>query len=165
MKSTTEPTVTHGTFTIERTYKASPGKVFAAFAVAETKRRWFAEGKGWEVDSYELDFRVGGSESSRFRFVGGADVPEGAPSNGTPMTVAITYLDIVPDRRIVYAYSMSIHEKPFSASLATIELHPKGTGTELVLTEQDAFFENGDNLALREEGTRELLDKLAAALA
>lgn len=165
MKAMTETTVTHGSFTIEKGYRASPAKVFAAFAKAETKKRWFAEGKGWELDSYKLDFRTGGSERTRFRFVGEPDLPEGAPPSGTPMTNDTSYLDIVPDRRIVYAYSMTINEKPFSASLTTIELHPKGSGTELVLTEQGAFFENGDDVSLREQGTRELLDQLAEELA
>jgi hypothetical protein len=32
------------------------------------KRRWFIEGEGWDVESYESDFRVGGLETSRFRF-------------------------------------------------------------------------------------------------
>jgi len=165
MKAMTETTVTHGTFTIEKTYKAAPTKVFAAFADAATKRRWFAEGKGWEVDSYNLDFRVGGSERTLFRFMGGPDLPEGAPPSGTPMSNDTTYLDIVNDRRIVYAYSMTINDTPFSASLTTIELRPNGSGTKLSLTEQGAFFENGDDVSLREQGTRELLDQLAEELA
>lgn len=41
----TETPVSHGTFTIERDYDASPARVFAAFANQATKRRWFAEGK------------------------------------------------------------------------------------------------------------------------
>jgi len=165
MKSMTETAVTHGSFTIEQVYKASPAKVFAAFAKAETKRRWFVEGEGWEVDSFTTDFRIGGYERSRFRFMGGPGLPEGAPPSGTPMGNDTTYLDIVPDRRIVYAYSMTMKEKPFSASLTTIELNSKGSGTELVLTEQAAFFEGSDGVALREQGTRALLAQLGHELA
>ena len=47
------------TFAIERTYKASPARVFEAWRDPEKKRRWFAEGKGFVIDSYELDFREG----------------------------------------------------------------------------------------------------------
>ena len=39
-----EPSVTHATFVIERSYPKAPGRVFAAFADPDKKRRWFAEG-------------------------------------------------------------------------------------------------------------------------
>ena len=165
MKTATESSIAHGSFTIERVYKATPAQIFAAFAKPETKRRWFAEGKGWEVDEFASDFRVGGRERSRFRFVQGPGTPEGAPPSGTPMGNETVYLDIVPERRIVFAYTMSMAEKPFSASLATIELTPKDGGTELVLTEQGAFFEGSDGPALREQGWRGLLVQLEQELA
>ena len=44
-----ERSVTHATFTLERTYDAPPAKVFKAFADPAIKRRWFVEGEGWEV--------------------------------------------------------------------------------------------------------------------
>src|SRR5688572_20663057 len=154
MKTATETSVVHGSFTIERVYKATPAQVFAAFANAETKRRWFVEGKGWEVDDFTSDFRVGGRDRSRFRFIGGPDAPAGAPPTGTPMGNDTVYLDIVPERRIVFAYTMSIADNPFSASLATIELNAKDGGTELVMTEQGAFFEGSDGPEMREKGWR-----------
>ena len=45
---TADPIV-HASFTIERSYAASPARVFAAFADPAQKRRWFAEGEGWEL--------------------------------------------------------------------------------------------------------------------
>ena len=42
------------------------------------------------------------------------------------------YLDIVPQRRIVYAYSMHVDEQKISVSLATIAgSHERGTGSLL----------------------------------
>ena len=38
----TERSVTHATFVIERTYHASPARVFNAFADQAAKARWFA---------------------------------------------------------------------------------------------------------------------------
>lgn len=67
-----QSSVVHSTFSIERTYPSTPARVFAAFANPVTKRRWFAEGEGWEVDEFTVDFRVGGREVARFRFKGGA---------------------------------------------------------------------------------------------
>jgi len=151
--SADQSSVVHSTFSIERTYLARPPRVFAAFSNEATKRRWFAEGEGWEIDEFTLDFRVGGTERSRFRFQGGAPV-----GNDT------IFLDIVPDRRIVLAYTMTIGDRRISASLATVELAPAGSGTRLVYTEQGAFFDGADKPDQREAGCRELLDKLGDEL-
>ncbi len=153
----TESAVVHSTFAIERTYAAAPTRVFAAFASEATKRRWFAKEVGSEVDAFSLDFRVGGREKSRFRFMGGSP---GAPPGGTQIGNDTTYLDIVPDQRIVFAYTMSVGEHRMSASLATVELSASGGGTRLTFTEQAAFFERSDGPKLRDEGWRALLQKL-----
>jgi|SRR4051794_18235691 uncharacterized protein YndB with AHSA1/START domain len=145
--------VTHSTFSIERVYPSPPARVFAAFANQGIKRRWFAEGEGWQVDEFTMDFRVGGREVARFRFAG-----------GPPMGNDTVYLDIVPDRRIVLAYTMIAGGTRISVSLATVELAQSGDGTRLLYTEQGAFFDGADNLAGREIGCRELLDKLAEEL-
>ena len=148
-----QSSVVHSTFSIERTYPSPPARVFAAFSNQGTKRRWFAEGEGWEVDEFTLDFRVGGREVARFRFKGGA-----------PMGNDTVYLDIVPDRRIVLAYTMTVGDTRISVSLATVEIAPAGDGTRLVYTEQGAFFDGADKLEGRVAGTRELFEKLGEEL-
>jgi uncharacterized protein YndB with AHSA1/START domain len=158
---TKENAIQHGSFTLERMYPHPPAKVFAAFADPDKKRRWFAEGKGFDMISFDMDFRVGGRLRSRFRFAGHPDAPIPA---GTPMGNDSVYMDIVPERRIVMAYSMSTQEVPFSASLATFEFMPSGSGTRLVATEQGAYFENSDGPVMREQGWRALLEALAAEL-
>lgn len=149
-----ERTVVHHTFVIERTYAAAASRVFAAFADPGIKRRWFVDGEGWEVEAFNADFRVGGRESSRFRFGGGEEV-----CNET------VYQDIVPDCRIVMTYTMTVGGKRISASLATIELRPSGKGTTLVYTEQGAFLDGLDKPGEREHGWGELLDSLEKELA
>ena len=62
-----EPNVNHSTFVVERAYPQSPARVFASFAQAGRKRRWYAEGEH-EIQEYDLDFRVGGAEHFRYRF-------------------------------------------------------------------------------------------------
>ena len=148
-----ERSVTHATFTLERTYDAPPSKVFNAFADPAIKRRWFVEGEGWEVEEFTGEFKVGGVERSRFRFRGGAPV-----RNDT------TYHDIVPNERIIFAYSMTIGDNRISSSLATLQFKPSGTGTQLVFTEQGAFLHGLDSAGPREEGWKELLDALGRAL-
>lgn len=149
-----EHSVVHSSFSIDRKYKASPAKVFAAFADPVKKRRWFVEGEGWEIDRYEIDFRVGGREHGTFRFKNGPEV-----SNDT------LYTDIVPDHRIVIAYTMTVGGKRISTSLATTEITADGKGSRVVYTEQAAFFDGADNVSQREGGCRELFESLANELA
>ncbi len=148
----------HSTFVIERSFPKSPERVFAAFADVAKKRRWFAEGPMHEVQEFNSDFRVGGAERLRYRF------REGTPFKGVEITNQGTYQEIVPNRRIVSASTMAFGDKPFSASLVTVELVPTDTGTDLVCTHQGAFFEGGDGPQIREAGWRTLIDKLATEL-
>ncbi len=141
--------VKHATFTIERSYDASPARVFKAHTDKVAKRRWFVEGEGFTIESYEMDFRVGGKESSRFRFQG-----------GPLMTFDAVHHDIVPNERIVTAYSMTMDGNTISVSLATTELRAEGKGTRLVFTEQGAYVDGHDDVAGREEGSRGLLEAL-----
>ena len=101
-----------------------------------------------------MDFRVGGSEHSR-----------GKMHDGTPLVNDTSYQDIEPNRRIVFAYTMSVGGRRISASLSTIELLPTDKGTDFVYTEQAAFFEGSDGPKIREAGWSSLFEQLAKELA
>jgi uncharacterized protein YndB with AHSA1/START domain len=150
----TERSVVHSTFVLERVYPAAPAKVYFALSDAAAKRRWFADPDSSRPSRYEMDFRVGGEE-----------INVGGPKEGPLYTFVATYLDIVPNERIVYSYDMLFGDVRISVSLATIELRPEGTGTRLVLTEQGAFLDGHDTSSSREHGTGFLLDALGKALA
>lgn len=62
------------------------------------------------------------------------------------------FLDIVPERRIVVAYTMTFDGRRTSVSLATIELGESEGGTRLVYTEQGAFLDGLDQAKMRESG-------------
>jgi uncharacterized protein YndB with AHSA1/START domain len=145
--------VIHSTFSIERIYPHASARVFFAHADQAMKRRWFAEGEGWKIDEYKLDFCLNGSEVSRFRYQDGPEIRYDA-----------AFCDIIPDRRIVFACRMAIGSKPLSVSLSTIELLPCASGTLLAYTEQGAYFDDQGVPEGREEGTRGLLEKLAGEL-
>ena len=152
--------VLHSTFVIERNYPVAPGKVFGAFADPAKKRRWYVDrGSEARVEGFEMDFRVGGFD--RFRSLLGKETP----FPGVPLVNETVYQDIVPDRRIVFAYTMTLGEKKISASLVTIELKPAASGTSFLFTEQGAFFEGADGPQMREAGQRTLLGLLEKELA
>lgn len=154
-----ETTVNHASFVITRTYPVTPEKVFAAFADPAKKSRWYAGRSTMITEEFHMDFRVGGHDRTRYRF------REGTPFPGAVLTNHTCYQDIQPNRRIVFAYTMSMGDNLFSASLDTIELLPAGDETTLIFTEQAAFFEGADGPKMREEGWRNLLEELAKELA
>jgi uncharacterized protein YndB with AHSA1/START domain len=135
--------VTHSTFSLERTYDAAPARVFAAFADRDEKIRWFAGPEEWDLTLFELDFRIGGREANR-----------GGPKEGPTSSF-----------EALYSYEMHLDDKRISVSLATIELAPADDGTRLTLTEQGAYLDDFDDPSLRETGTRDLLEALGAYLA
>jgi uncharacterized protein YndB with AHSA1/START domain len=153
-----KPTVIHSTFQLERKLKASPERVFAAFADEATKRRWSYGGGTHALEQYSLDFKPGGRERAQMK------MGPGTPVAGKTLVNDVIYEDIVPSRRIVTAYRMSMDGTPFSASLATIELIPNGTGTDLLFTHQGAYFENADGPEMRKGGWESLLNKLVKEL-
>jgi uncharacterized protein YndB with AHSA1/START domain len=152
-----ERSVIHNTFVIERSYPQPPERVFAAFADAAKKRRWYAEGENKEVEEFEMDFRVGGIERARYRY-------NGPPLKGVVFTSEASFQAIVPNRRVVAASTMNLGEQRISAALVTFELVPTDKGTDLIFTHQGAFFEGADGPQIREAGWRKLLDRMTTEL-
>jgi uncharacterized protein YndB with AHSA1/START domain len=148
--------VTHATFTIERSYPTTPERVFAAFADPQKKRRWYAEGEGKKPEIFEMDFRIGGTDRTQAR------LGPNTPFPGTPLVNQSTYQDIQTNTRIVFAYTMTLGDLRISASLATVEFIATDKGTDLIFTDQGAFFEGSDGPKMREVGWTHLIDGIAA---
>ncbi|MDB5576896.1 MAG: hypothetical protein JWR80_2072 [Bradyrhizobium sp.] len=143
----------HSTFVIERLFTVAPAKVFRAWASAEAKKLWFSCDDSMVIEELRLDFRPGGREVNRVSAPGG-------DMHG----FSGYYLDIVQDRRIIYAYDMHVGEKRISASLATVLFEEDGGGTRMVFTEQIAFLDGYSDRAERIRGTEIGLDKLVLSL-
>ncbi len=149
----------HGSFTIERRYPAPPAKVFAACADPLIKKSWYAESDTHEVIAFESDFRVGGAERLTYAF--GANTP----FPGARLITEGVFHDILDQQRIVTSTRMAIEGKPISVALETIEIAEVEGETSLTLTFQGVFFEGADGPEMREQGWRDLLDRLGRALA
>jgi len=150
-----EPIV-HASFSVERTLPAAPARAFAAFADPELKMTWFHGPEGWTPTTLGFDFREGGHET----------VAGEVPGEWSSRFEA-TYHVIEPDAQIVYSYVMFHDEVRLSVSVATIEFAAidGGAATQLVFTEQGAYFGDGAAAnASREEGTIGLLKQLEASL-
>ena len=150
----TDQSVIDNTFVIERKYLKSPSLVFAAFSDPSTKRRWFADGPDHDVEHFSMDFAVGGLERAQYRF------KQGTPFAHVALGYEGRFLDIVAERRVVTASTMTLGDRRISASLVTAEFRPKNSGTLLVLTHQAVFFEGADGPKIREAGWHALLDRL-----
>jgi uncharacterized protein YndB with AHSA1/START domain len=144
--------VHHDTFTIERTYPHAPARVWAAFATPEAKRRWFGPPEDWRDEVFEMDFRVGGKETS----IGG---PQGGPT----ITYEARFYDIVPEQRIVSAYEMHVGEERISVSIGTSTFEAVPGGTRYVYTEQGTYLDGSDDGSKRRHGFEQLADKLGAS--
>jgi uncharacterized protein YndB with AHSA1/START domain len=150
---TTDP-VAHHSFVIERELPGSPRHAFRFWSDPKLKDRWSGCHADWTILEDAFDFRPGGLEIKRWR------TPE-----GEELTFHGHYLDIVPERRIIYAYEMSFGGVRLSASLVTIELSPGGSGTQMKFTEQAAFLTGDGAREQRHLGTQDGIDRLADAVA
>jgi uncharacterized protein YndB with AHSA1/START domain len=154
----TQPVI-HDTFVLERSYPAQPDRVFSYFTDAAKKRRWFGESPGHDVEDFVLDFRVGGAERNRYRF------KTTTPFAGVILSNEGIIQEIVSDRRVVTATTMTMGDHRISSALITIELTPDGEGTRLTCTHQAAFYEGADGPEMRKGGWVQLFDRLAKTMA
>src|SRR5262245_56218213 len=153
MSVSRQRSVSHSSFVIERRFAQPPATVFRAWSDPQAKRRWFSCSPEMVNSGYSLDFKTGGSEVNRVTTL-----------DGTVHLFQAQFLDIVPNQRIIYAYNMHVGDTRLSASLATVEFKPDGTGTRMVYTEQIALLDGHQDRAERIRGTEEGLDNLEREL-
>ena len=144
----TPHSASHTTFVIQRQFQASLKRVWRAFADPQAKRQWFTCSDDMRSTEHTLDFRPGGHELSRITAPDGEHLFDAR------------YLDIIPERRIIYAYAMQVNAIRLSASLATIKFAAHGPGTEMTFTEQVAFLDGHQRPEERIHGTELGFDML-----
>jgi len=106
---------------VTRTFDAPARLVFDAWARPELFKRWWVpRSMGMTLRSCEMDVRTGG----KYRLVFGDD-----PAN--PMAFFGKYLDVVPDKRIVWTNE----ESGDAGSVTTVTFQERDGKTLLVLSE------------------------------
>lgn len=154
--------VTNSSFTIERILPSTKERAFAAWANADSKRRWFACHDDWKTVEFSLDFQVGGKETNLVL----------TPS-GSRHVFDATYYDIIPNERIVYAFGMYVDNIRISVSLVTVLFESVIVGrTRMVFTEQIVLlqkptskgFSTEEEVRGRVEGTNAGFDRLEKEL-
>lgn len=149
----TRRSTVHNTFVLERSFAASPARVFKAFSDKAQKAKWFSGPPDWLLLEDTMDFRVGGK-----------DVSVGGPKGGPMSKFYSTYMDIVDNERIVINYEMYLDDKRISVSVQCTELKPEGKGTRVVLTDHGVYLDGHEDPKLREEGCGWMLDLLGKSL-
>ncbi|TGL56257.1 ATPase [Leptospira ognonensis] len=116
----------HSTFTIERIITASKERSFSTWANADSKRRWFACHDDWKIVEFNLEFRIGGSESNLVL----------TPSGRRHVFDAHYYVIII-NVFIIYSFSMYVNDIRISVSLVTVvfESHVESRN-KMTFTEQ-----------------------------
>ena len=142
--------VIHDTFSLDRTYDATPGEVWRAYTDSELRKKWFHAPTGWQELERALRFEVGAGEILRGRM-----------PNGTETKFVSRYHVIEPEQRIILDYDMHVAGAMMSVTLSTMELEAAGDKTRLRYTEQGAFFDgNPESPAMRTKGVSWHLDNL-----
>lgn len=150
MITTTVSRVHHGSITLERTYRASPSRVFEAWRSVEARTRWSRPSDEIELVYDRAEFRVGGEDVVRCGMAG--DLRHLAK---------VRYLEIVDDARIVFAEHVSEAGVAKAAALIDVTLTPDGAGTRLAINMQVASFDSPDMIEGYRQGWTPTLDKLA----
>ncbi len=139
------------TMRLERTFRASPAQVFAAWTDPKALPRWFGP-DGFACRTHRIDLRVGGEWV--FDMVG----------HGTTFPNRHRWTEITPHSRI--AFLMDAGEGLGEPMSVEVTLSPDGAGTQLVqiVTFRTAEAHNAAKGYHAEARGQETLRKLAASL-
>lgn len=109
---------------ISRAIKASPEILFGAWTDPAQLKEWSCP-EGITLADVQVDLAVGG----RFRL----RMEDG---DGKRYTAVGTYREVDPPRRLVYTWQWEEKENDVGETVVTVEFHPKGDLTEVVLTHE-----------------------------
>lgn len=145
--------VVEGTVTLSKEYAIPVRLVFRAWSQAEAQLVWGDPGAGWAMRFDAFSFAVGKTDICRFGPVGG---PEYVNEN--------RYLQIVPERRIVYATTLVQDGTLTFAGTVAVQFDTVANGTRLTLIEQGFYFDGADDVSGHQSGWDGMLGALGRYL-
>lgn len=128
-------------YDIERSYPVPPSVVFSRWLLPEMRTIWEAGGPDWTPRILGSDARIGGHDETAYE-------RPGAPAFRT----RVDYLDIVPDARIIYAFSLIVGGRAVTCSLTSLDVRVGGRGTLLTLHEAISLLDGADVADLQAQG-------------
>ncbi len=115
----------HATLTLERSLKASPAKVWNAYADPEARAVWGVPSPDINMSYQEADFRPGGR-----------DLCVCGPGPAEGVTVEALYHAITPEAQIVSTEIIGMPGAPEAISLVTTQMAAADGGTQITVTIQ-----------------------------
>ena len=120
----------HTTRTFDRSFRAPLARLYAAWTSAEARAAWGSPDPSIVIRMRAADFRVGGE-----------DVSDCVMDGVAVATVRSCWLDIEPERRVVYTETIAEGETVQGVSLVSAELRAEGSGSRMILTLQTVAFD------------------------
>lgn len=109
---------------LERILPATPGRVFEAWTTPEAIKFWFG-GADTVVDEVQVDLRVGGRYTIRYR-----------AASGDETVVTGKYLQIERPWRLVFSWTMKSRQLIVDENTVTVEFRDLGDRTQVQLTHE-----------------------------
>jgi uncharacterized protein YndB with AHSA1/START domain len=125
----TDISTDHGTVVVERTLDVTVSRVYGALADAKERAGWSAPSDGAVFIYDEENFAVGGRDLARC-----------GPRDDPRYRIEARYVDIVPERRVVWIETIHDVDKLLAANITTVELFADSQHTRLKLTVQVTSF-------------------------
>jgi uncharacterized protein YndB with AHSA1/START domain len=135
--------------TIERTFNAPIEDVWELWTTKEGIESWWGP-EGFTTEVRKIDLRPGGEldynmiavAPDQIEFMKKAGMPEATPSR-------VTYTEVIPLRRLAYLTLADFIPgvEPYEV-MTTVDLHPQGDGTRLVMTFDAMHDEQWTNMAV-----------------
>ena len=139
------------TLTMERTFAASPERVFEAFTSEEVLRRWWHAGPDWETPEATVEFEVGGEIRVVMR----------NPHKDARYGARGRYTEIDPPNRLAFTWIWD-DDRDQVEQLIEIEFTEHDGETHMRFTHRELWDE--ETVADHEEGWNLVFDNLPGVL-
>lgn len=141
--------IEQGTVDITKTFAAPVAAVFSAWAEEAAQRAWGDPGPDWQMHFERFRFTVGESDICRF-----------GPKGGPTYLNENRYLEIMPEKRIVYASLLREDGTLTFAGTVVVTLETVQGGTRMRFIEQGSYFDGRDKADDHRNGWRAMLEAM-----